>query len=103
MPRLLFFILAGLLTMGCAHSKDPYDGRLTEVAPELVSGCSLINVISENANAGDPFPWLATKKMIQRVKARAVQLRATHLVWLHKTELAAAAEAYRCPPPKKGP
>lgn len=98
MPKLLFLgILVGIGIMGCAHSEDPYAGRFDEVPPELVSDCDLIGVINENANAGDPFPWLATKKMILRVKERAVQLQATHLVWLHKTELSASAEAYRCP------
>lgn len=101
MAKLLFYILlAGVSIMGCAHSEDPYAGRFNEVPAELVSGCELIGVINETANAGDPFPWLATKKMIQRVKSRAVDLKATHLVWLHKTEQSASAEAYRCPAPK---
>lgn len=99
MRNLLFFLVVGTWVVGCAHPKDPYDGRLNEVEPQLVSGCLLVGVIDENADAADPFPHLATSKMISRVKARAIQLRATHLVWLHKTSLSAAAEAYQCPAP----
>jgi hypothetical protein len=92
----LLSILLGCALVGCAHLKNPHDGQLLEVEAQLVTGCAMVGVISETADAGNPFPFAATNKMNHRVKQRAMELGATHLVWLHKTNLSAAAEAYRC-------
>ncbi len=96
--RSVFLSLAALaLFLSCAHQPETSSGRLAEVEAPWVVDCTRVGVINETADAGDPFPFSATQKMIRRVKARAVQLGATHLVWLHKTRLSGSAEAYRCP------
>lgn len=104
MRRVLFFLVLGIWVTGCNYmgnyyDNQLYDDQLIEVDSQLVSGCALVGVISENADAGNPFPYMATRDMIYKVKTRAVKLGATHLVWLHKTKLAGTAEAYRCPSP----
>lgn len=98
MKYIFFSLLAGCLLMGNSP-QDPNPRQLIEVEAQLVADCTKVGVLTETADAASPFPVTSTKRMIQRLKARAVQLGATHLVWLHKTNLAAAAEAYRCPSP----
>ncbi len=97
MRSVLLSFLAVALFLSCAHQPDSSGGRLAEVEAPWVADCTRLGVINETADAGDPFPFSATQKMIRRVKARAAQLGATHLVWLHKTRLSGSAEAYRCP------
>jgi hypothetical protein len=70
--------------------------QLVETEAQLVGDCMMIATITETADAGNPFPIDAKVAMLKRVKSRAVQLDATHLVWLHKTYSSATAQAYRC-------
>jgi len=94
-------LAAVFLFAGCTHLekpfKDPYS-QLTETQPQLVAGCDMLAMIAETADAERLFPYFARKEMIKRVKARAAQLGATHMVWLHQTNESAAAQAYRCKP-----
>jgi hypothetical protein len=39
----------------------------------------------------------AWQKAKVSIKERAIELGATHIVWLHNTKESVAAEAYRCP------
>jgi hypothetical protein len=92
-------LTAGLLFTGCTHLEKPFKApyaQLTETQPQLVAGCDMLSMVAETANAERLFPYFARKEMIKRVKARAVELGATHIVWLHQTNESAAAEAYRC-------
>jgi hypothetical protein len=53
-------------------------------------------MLAETADAADPFDIWAAQSMYKRIRDRALDLSATHIVWLHKTDHSAAAEAYRC-------
>ena len=97
MKTWLFVALAGLLVAGCMPYPMESMMQLTETEAQMVSGCAKLGMISENADADNPFAYDATHRMIYKVKQRAVQLGATHIVWLHKTAHSAAAVAYRCP------
>jgi hypothetical protein len=92
-------LAAGLLLTGCSHIEEPFKDpfpQLTETQSQLVAGCDMLAVITETANADSLSVYLARREMVKRVKARAVQLGATHIVWLHNTNDSAAAQAYRC-------
>ncbi len=87
-----------LVLMGCTYLNDlgdPYSD-LVETQQPLVAGCEMLGLISESADADQISSTLASRDMVIHVKARAIQLGATHIVWLHKTDVSAAAEAYRC-------
>jgi hypothetical protein len=92
-------LIVGLLIVGCAHIsdplKDPYS-QLHEVQAQQVVACDMLAVVAETADADKLFPYFARREMVRRVKARASQLGATHIVWLHQTNDSAAAQAYRC-------
>ena len=81
---------------GCARYLDASYSDIVETEEALVTDCSRLGVITETADADDPVAWMATRRMIFRVKERAAQLGATHLVWRHKTATSATAEAYGC-------
>ncbi|MBT8338924.1 MAG: hypothetical protein HKP58_18650 [Desulfatitalea sp.] len=81
--------------VGCAYVRNPYP-HLIETQTVLVSDCRLLGLISETADAGHIVTPMARREMVNRVKFRADQLDATHIVWLHKTDTAAAAEVYDC-------
>jgi len=81
----------------CSHwFVDPYPD-LVETEKQLVQNCALLGVVAETADAANPFSAAAGINMVLRVRERAGQLGATHLVWLHQTDTMATAEAYRCP------
>lgn len=89
----------GLLMVGCSHVAQPFKDshpELIETQPQLVSGCDMLGMIAETADADQISSCLARRQMLNRVKARAVELGATHLVWLHQTNESAAAKAFRC-------
>ena len=88
-------IWAAFWLTGCAYFEEPFP-QLVETQPQLVSQCDMLAVIAETANADRVFSYGATREMINTLKQRAVQLGATHIVWLHQTSSAATAEAYRC-------
>ncbi|RJQ86873.1 MAG: hypothetical protein C4519_01355 [Desulfobacteraceae bacterium] len=90
-------VFLGLLIClaGCA-SQNEGSTELIETQEPLVTGCSMLGVISETADAGWISEHAARYRMIGKVKARAAQLGTTHIVWLHKTDYSAAAKAYRC-------
>jgi hypothetical protein len=68
-----------------------------ETQARLVSGCPLLGVVSETANADRLSATVARQEMIRTVKRRARELGGTHIVWLHRTDTAAAAQVYACP------
>ena len=90
-------VVLTLLLSACSHwFVEPYPD-VVETESQLVKGCELLSVVTEIADAGNPFPAAARANMVLRVRERAGQLGATHIVWLHKTNTMATAEAYRCP------
>jgi hypothetical protein len=92
-------LIALLLLIGldaCAMWRGTGYSQLIETEAQMVGDCVLVATIAETASAENPFPVDAKAAMIRRVKDRAVQLDATHLVWLHKTYSSATAQAYRC-------
>ena len=74
---------------------EPYPD-LIETEQQKVAGCRFLGMITETADGSNPFPAAAETNMVLRVRERAGQLGATHIVWLHKTGTMAAAEAYQC-------
>jgi hypothetical protein len=90
MRYLMWIVMMAWLT-GCAAQ-----GRLIETQEPLMTGCSMLGVISETANAGIVSAYAAKRLMLNRVQERALQLGATHIVWLHRTDHAAAARTFRC-------
>ena len=94
-------IMMAMWLLGCAHGQGPTAApALIEVEPQLTAGCSLLGTISEAADADNLSVLLARHAMLNKVKARAAQLGATHLVWLHQTDTNAAAQAFRCSGPQ---
>jgi hypothetical protein len=87
-------VLTGL--SACTVWRGTGYSHLIETEAQMVGDCVLVSTITETASAENPFPIDAKIAMIRRVKDRAVQLDATHLVWLHQTYSSAAAQAYRC-------
>jgi len=76
--------------------QEPYPDLL-EAEKQQVNGCDMLGVVSETADAGNPISIAAKQNMIFKVRERAGQLGATHIVWLHKTSNMATAQAYDCP------
>ncbi len=97
--RCMVIVLLGVLTLsGCAQwFVEPYPD-LIETEKQLVAGCNYLGLVTETADGANPFPQAAETNMVLRVRERAGQLGATHLVWLHKTGTMATAETYRCHP-----
>jgi hypothetical protein len=89
--KLTGLIVLLMLITGCASQ-----GTLVETQEPLVAGCRMLGVISETANAAIVSSYAARRIMLDRVEERALQLGATHIVWLHRTDHAAAARTYRC-------
>ena len=94
-------LIVGLLINGCSYFKDPIKdpySQLSEAQAQEVAGCDTLGLVAETADADKLSPYLARREMVRRVKARASQLGATHIVWLHQTNESAAAQTYRCKP-----
>ncbi len=93
-------IILGLVLLvglsACAVWRGTGYSQLIETEAQMVGDCILVATITDTANAVNPFPIDAKVAMIRRIKDRAVQMDATHIVWLHKTYSSAAAQAYRC-------
>jgi len=98
MRYLILLSLFLLPLWGCSYHlvEEPYPDIL-EAEKQQVNGCAMLGVVSENADAGNPISIAAKQNMIFKVRERAGQLGATHIVWLHKTSNMATAEAYDCP------
>jgi len=80
---------------GCAQFRNVYP-QLNETQASLVADCQRLGVIVETANADHLSVYMARRSMENRVRERAVQLGATHIVWLHRTDTSATAQAFRC-------
>lgn len=99
--RFLFLLaaaLTGLTLWGCSYHwfEEPYPDIL-EAEKQQVAGCNMIGVVSETADAANPWSLAAKQNMIFKVRERAGQMGGTHIVWLHKTGTMATAEIYQCP------
>jgi hypothetical protein len=96
MRNVFIYGLIGLIFTACVQwFSEPYPD-LVVTQKENVADCTLLGIVTETADAANPFPRAATANMITSVRARSGQLGATHIVWLHKTATMAAAEAYEC-------
>lgn len=80
---------------GCAVHTMAYPG-LREVQPQVVDHCERMGSISEMTDTSHIFPIVAVQQMQDRIRAKAAELGATHIVWEYRTDEAAAATAYRC-------
>lgn len=98
MKLTMLVAFVGLTAWGCSHHlyQEPYPDIL-EAQAQQVAHCDMLGVVSETANAANPWSLAAEHNMIFRVRERAGQLGATHLVWLHQTDNMATAQVYRCP------
>jgi len=82
----------------CPHwFVEPYPD-LIETEKPMAAECRFIGMVTETADASNPFPAAAEANMVLRVRERAGQMGATHIVWLHKSGTMATAEFYRCSP-----
>ncbi len=100
MKPFFFALVLSIPVLGCAC--PPLLAPPDEVDPQCgacVAGCLRLGMLVETADAGNPFGLLATCRMEYRLQQRAERLKATHILWLHRTPYSAAAEAYRCPIP----
>jgi hypothetical protein len=97
MRYLIFLTLLLLPIWGCSYHwfEESYPDIL-EAEKQQVDGCALLGVISETADAANPWSFAAKQNMIFIVRERAGQLGATHIVWLHRTASMGTAEAYNC-------
>jgi len=95
--RPLYLLVVALVGLaGCSHVQST-GPELIETQPQLVQQCRMLGVIAETADADKIIQFRAAQEMVRNVRARAAQLGATHIVWLHKTGDSAAAQAYWCP------
>jgi hypothetical protein len=92
----LLIIVAAVGLTGCAAG--PNSSLVATQAP-LIENCQRLGFVTEKADAGHLSAFLAKHAMVRKVENRAIQLGATHIVWLHQTDHSAAARAYRCPDP----
>lgn len=93
--RYLLSVILFFWISGCTSPTNrPPD--LIETQDCLVSGCTMLGMVTETADAGWISAHAARYRMLGKIRARAGQLGATHIVWLHKTDDSAAAKAYRC-------
>jgi hypothetical protein len=103
MRRLLpIVILLPILALGCAAvpgSREPQPVVVDPQCTACVADCLRLGMLVETADAGNPSAYWAARRMLNRLNERALQLKATHIVWLHRTSNSAAIEAYRCPAP----
>lgn len=98
MRLLMTFVLFILAVGGCSrHVYDEPYPDLLEAEKQQVKGCTMLGVVSETADAANPWSLAAEQNMIFRVRERAGQLGATHLVWLHQSGTMATAQVYHCP------
>lgn len=97
--RYLIIVFCMVLTFsGCPQwFAEPYPD-LIETEKQLVAGCKYLGLVSETADADNPFAPAAETNMVLRVRERAGELGATHIVWLHRTSTMAAAGTYQCVP-----
>lgn len=107
MKKVIFIFIAvvGAWMAGCAHLPNPFRDpfpNLVETQPQLVAGCDMLGTVTETADADRISDRMAKRAMLNKVRERATQLGATHLVWLHRTDASATAQAYRCPQPAAG-
>jgi hypothetical protein len=87
----------GTLLMGCGHW--PFGGDradLVEAEMEQMVACEQVGALSETLDTGRIVTPLARREMFEQVEKRAKALGATHLVWVYRTDQAAAARAFRC-------
>jgi len=98
MKRLILTSLICTVLWGCSLHlyQEPYPDIL-EAEKQQVAGCAMLGVVTETADAANPWSLAAEQNMVFRVRERAGQLGATHLVWLHQTGTMATAEVYQCP------
>ena len=89
--RYVGLILLSICISGCAAQ-----GKLVDTQEQLMTGCRMLGVISETADAASLSTYAARYFMLNTIEKRALQLGATHIVWLHRTDHAAAARTYRC-------
>jgi hypothetical protein len=92
-------LIFGLLTMPMACGHRPFgtsQADLIEAEFQQVAACEQVGALSETLDTGKIITQLARRKMVARLKARAQALDATHLVWVYRTDLTAAARAFRC-------
>ena len=99
MKFLMAAIVSFMLIMGCAYVKPKNSAHILETERSLVAGCRSVGVLSETSDAGNPFTFYTTRRMLAKIRKRAAVLGATHIVWLHRTSQSAAAEAFYCPTP----
>jgi hypothetical protein len=93
---IIMILWVGVILTACPHwFVEPYPD-LIETEKQLVTGCNFLGLVVETADAANPFSLAAETNMVLRVRERAGQLGATHIVWLHKTATTATAEAYQC-------
>ncbi len=97
MKKSVLIIIGTLVLIGCSRWSVKLYPDLVETEKPLVARCKLLGMVNETADAGNPVPLAATENMILRVRERAGDLGASHIVWLHQTATSAAAEAYQCP------
>ncbi|MGD8833711.1 MAG: hypothetical protein PVJ84_08190 [Desulfobacteraceae bacterium] len=98
MRLLITFVVLILSVWGCSRHvyHEPYPDLL-EAEKQQVTDCTMLGVVSETADAANPWSLAAEQNMIFRVRERAGQLGATHLVWLHRSDTMATAQLYHCP------
>lgn len=96
MRRCMLGVVGLLILAGCS-GLGSFDRYPLETQAQLVAGCTLLGVVSETANADRVSATVAKIEMLRTVKRRARELGGTHMVWLHQTDISAAAQVYACP------
>ncbi len=98
-PFVAVFLL-GAVVLGCAV--PPAMRPPAVVDPQCtswVADCLHLGMLAETADDVSPWRFQATRRMENRLQDRAVRLKATHIIWLHRSPSSAAAEVFRCPAP----
>jgi hypothetical protein len=94
----LLTLVMGFALMACGHWPFTSDGAaLVETEIQQVAACGQVGALSETLDTDRIVTPLARREMFEEIERRAQALGATHLVWIYRTDQAAAARAFRCP------
>ena len=91
-------LVLGSALIACGHWPFASDrATLVEAEIQQVGECGQVGTLSETLDTDRIITPLARREMFAEIERRAQALGATHLVWVYRTDQAAAARVFRCP------
>lgn len=94
----VLILVLGFALMACGHWPFSSNGAaLVDAEIQQVAACGQVGALSETLDTDRIITPLARREMFEQVERRAQALGGTHLVWIYRTDQAAAARVFRCP------